>query len=130
MVIGAVLELFEDDISKPKSKFSIVVGINSSSIATVFINTLSYYDDLAPSLQALNCPISPSECAFLDHDSYVDCSELKVRDKTKINNILQKDKYRQKWILTGSKINQILSMVKNAKSISPSIKTEFGLKKD
>jgi len=91
MQIGSVLKLFVDDTRPPKEKLFIVIGLSQDGIilASVYINSeVNLVVNYSPELRALHLPISADTCDFLDYDSYVDCSQLVIRDRKIILNAL------------------------------------------
>lgn len=85
--IGAVLRLFVEDTDPPKVKYFIVVGLTQDgiSLASVYINSeVNMIMNYSLELRALHLPLSTDDCNLLDHDSFVDCSRLVIRDRERI----------------------------------------------
>lgn len=125
--IGTVLRLYVEDTNPPKVKYCIIVGNCSAEIATVFINTETKPEYLPSGLRATQLPISPSELSCLDHDSYIDCSEIRPRDKKELNELLQREPGRKEGSLSSRKIEDVVRVVKNADTISTEDKKKFNL---
>jgi hypothetical protein len=80
--IGAIVDIHDPYSAHDKHKYSIIIGISDDKffIGTVFINSLvNAYAINSPALVALQYEIKQSRYQFLDHNSYVDCSQLTDR---------------------------------------------------
>ena len=85
--IGSVLKLYVKDTKPPKEKRFIVVGktIEGLCLATVYINSeVNDNINFTPELKALHLFFQASGRDYLDHDSYVDCSQFVVRKQSEI----------------------------------------------
>lgn len=86
---GTVIRCFVTDINPPKIKFFIILGIADDycAVGTIYINTKinkNIYDTIETI--DLQIPVSPKECPFLNHNSYIDCAKLFVKDFPTLKN--------------------------------------------
>ncbi len=125
--IGTVLKLFVHDTTPPKVKYCIIVGVCSSDIATIFINSGLRPEHLPNGIQLLQLPVTTTDLPELKYDSIVDCSEIAERNKNELNTILQKEPGRKVRALSKNKVEEIVRLVKNAKTISTAQKKKFNL---
>ncbi|MFZ4526222.1 MAG: hypothetical protein ACOYOE_11945 [Chlorobium sp.] len=80
--IGSVLKLHVKDTNPPKEKRFIVVGktIDGICLATVYINSsMNKNVHYSEELQKLQLFLEADGREYLDHDSYVDCSTLYIK---------------------------------------------------
>lgn len=124
---GNVIKLYVEDTNPPKPKFLVIVGSTGGEIATVFINSRKESASIPKGIQASILPISPNELPGLDHNSFIDCSEIVARDKNEINRILQKEPFRKIGCLSKEKTDEVLRLVNNSRNISTADKKKFGL---
>jgi hypothetical protein len=77
---GSVIKIY-DRIAK-KEKWHLIVGVSDNKIltASVRINSDLNTNCIPNSLRTYHLYITKKENPFLDHDSYVDCSKLLIRD--------------------------------------------------
>lgn len=124
---GTVLKLFVQDTTPPKVKYCVIVGTCSSEIATVFINSELRPGQLPTNLQSLQFPITTDDLPVLKYDSFADCSEIAERSKGTLNSILQKEPGRKVGTLPKKKTEELVRLVRIAKTISIADKKKFGL---
>lgn len=124
MQVGSVIRIFEKNLQKVK--WFLIIADKSGELATVLINTEPKPQHLS-GVQALQLPLSKESCPCLDHDSHVDCSEIHVRPKGQINEILQKDPGREMGICPQKILEEIIRITKGADTIEPILKKKFGL---
>ena len=80
--IGTVVDILDSHSTPPKRKYSIIVAIAEDKfyIGTVYINTeVNVLTINSPELVALQYKIYQAKYPFLQHDSFVDCSDMKAR---------------------------------------------------
>lgn len=122
-----MLRLFVEETIPPKVKYLVIVGSTSDKIATVYINSDLFLNDIPVGSQAYQLPITPAELSCLIRNSLIDCSDIVERDKASINKILQIEPGRKEGALAQAKIAEVLRLVKTSKTISNSEKNKFGL---
>jgi hypothetical protein len=128
--IGAVLRLFVEDTNPPKVKYFIVVGLTQDgiSLASVYINSeVNMIMNYSQELRALHLPLSADDCNFLDHDSYVDCSRLVIRDRERIYQDLLNCPEAFVGTLSQNQLTTIRNHIIGAKTIKGKIKKKFAL---
>jgi len=88
--IGSVIRYFVNDTTPPKIKIMIVIGKSSDAltIVTVYVNSeLNTNVFRNKTMQDLQILLKKENCEYLQHDSYVDCSALHVKQ---LDNLKQK----------------------------------------
>jgi hypothetical protein len=92
--IGAVLKYHIDSITPPKPKRLIIVGFDDQKVAlaTVFINT-EINPNVFPTqaLRDLNLEFDTINRDYLDHKSYVNCSQIFEQDVESVKGLLITD---------------------------------------
>jgi hypothetical protein len=128
LCVGSVLRAFVKDTNPPKIKYYVIIGFTNDKLAlgTVYINS-----DINPNkftnaeLIDLHIPILVSELAFIDHDSFIDCSQIVERNVAAIKDLLIKDPNCHKGNLGESKLKSIFQKLKSARTISKKTKEKF-----
>ncbi len=115
--IGAVLKYWATETNPPKQKIRIVVGFSNDKVlvATLFINT-EINPNVFPTeeLRKLHLVFEKSRCEYLDHDSFVDCSQLHENPTVVSGEVANTD------------LENIKNIIKNAATITPKQKKKFG----
>lgn len=127
---GAVIRIAVPDTTPPKIKILIVVGIEDGNalLATVFINT-----DINPNvfntieLQKLQLELTKSNCPYLDHNSYADCSKIRERSYTDILEVIKKNPSSHLGELNEEDFKRVKALIKSSKTISVRLKKKYGL---
>jgi hypothetical protein len=130
---SVVVKCFVENTTPPKSKRFVIVGIaendsENSILGAVFINTLPNQNVIkTPHLKMLQLPISAKSNNFLDHDSFLDCSQIHEYEYPFIKEQLLNE---PKLIL--GKLNQqdfikMLDLLQNAQTIAPKLLKKYGL---
>jgi hypothetical protein len=119
--VGSVLKLHVTDTNPPKEKRFIVVGQSSDGIclATVYINTnVNLNIHYSEELRNLQLLLHAEGREYLDHDSYVDCSTLYIKQyPTILSECTNKPN-----VLIGTLSEEDLNIVKKKIISSPKIK--------
>lgn len=127
--VGAVLRLFVEDTNPPKVKFFIVIGLTEDrvSLASIYINSdVNMVINYSQELRDLHLPLSANDCDFLDHDSFVDCSQLQERNRERIYQDILNSPEAFVGTLNSEQLSTIRNQVINAKTIKGKIKKKFG----
>lgn len=127
---GTVFRFFVRDTYPPKPKFFIVLAADENHImvATVFINSeINNNIFPTPELKALHYKISSNTYSFLDHDSYIDCSQLRERPIENLKKDILTDPENVKGNLTVEDFTIIRDIIIRSDSISSKIKRKFNL---
>lgn len=126
---GSVLRLFVKDTNPPKTKRFIVVGISVDEIciATVYINSnLNKKAAWSIELESLNIFFEKSDRPYLDHDSWIDCSDLIIRDVSEIQSIITKRADAVIGRLSDDDLSMVIDTLKNSPTIKGKTKKRFG----
>lgn len=127
MWVGRVIKIYDTDLFNQKVKWFIVVGDKGGQLACIYINTETRPIDLTPELQGSQLPLLTAQCAFLDHDSFADCSYLMEKDKGQINEILQKEGTRYLGDMPQNILLEIIRLVRVSDSVETIYKKKYGL---
>ena len=127
---GVVIKAFVPNTNPPKEKRFVLVGEKYDKLvfATVFINTeinANIFKDA--DTRQLHLPFDDADREYLDHPSFVDCSQLIFRDKSWLEKILAEDNTRLIGEVNQEDFSLIKKTIKSAKTISISHKKNFGL---
>lgn len=130
LAVGTVIKVFLTETKPPKEKRLIIIGERFDCLyfATVFINSeinLNVFH--SAELQSLNVFFEATGRSYLKHDSYVDCSKITSRKKSDIENIIAADPGRILGEISADDYKILRQTIKNARTISPAKKKEFGL---
>ena len=90
-LIGTVLRMTVKDTIPPKVKRFIIIGesVDSLTLASVYINTeLNIKVNYNLDLQCRHITLESNGRDYLDHTSFVDCSKLKIIDRSEICEII------------------------------------------
>lgn len=132
--VGSVIRFTLDHTNPPKIKWIIIVGIATDEYAYVVINTEPRYDSpgaVPVGLQGSQLPISAKDCPFLDHDSHVNCSELKEQKKKIIDaHCKANPKEHHKGYMPKPQLRSVQELIKKAKTLEPVLKKKYGLSFD
>lgn len=129
--IGSVLKFkvsFKNGITK--YKIQVIVGINNGKtlLASVFVNS-----EINPNvfhnqnLKDLHLQLEADGRDFLDHDSFVDCSDIIEYDINETQKRLLQNPKIHIGHLSDDDLASIRDKIRGAKTISKKKKTEFGL---
>jgi len=127
---GVVLRFFVTDTTPPKIKRIIIIAIEHSRIlaATVFINSeINPAIFSSEELRKLQYKLEYAKCDFLDHDSYVDCSEIKERTADSLMKLLKSSPSVHLGELCTEEFKAIKELIKGARTIPVRIKKKFSL---
>jgi hypothetical protein len=128
--VGSVLKYFVEDTTPPKYKRMIVIGITDDkvTVATVYINSeLNTNVFRNKRMQALQIPIKKENRAYLEHDSYVDCSFLHVKQIERLNEEFKNHKLESLGKTSKEDLDLITGTLIGASTISIKQKKDFGL---
>lgn len=119
--VGSVLKLYVKDTKPPKEKRFIIVGknIDGLCLATVYINSeINENINYSPELKELHLPFQAAGRTYLDHDSFVDCSEFVIREQKEIEYAIK----NRPGVVIGTLCEMDLTAVRNKLINSPKIK--------
>jgi hypothetical protein len=127
--IGVVLKYWATETNPPKPKIRIVVGFSNDKVlvATLFINT-EINPNIFPTeeLRKLHLAFEKTRCEYLDHDSFVDCSQLHEVSYDNLVAILNENPTVVSGEVANADLEKIKNIIKNAVTITPKQKKRFG----
>lgn len=129
--VGAVLRIPVSFTTPPKVKRLIIVGFDSQNIAlaSVLINS-----EINPNkfptqrLKDLHLELDENNRDYLDHTSYVDCSQIREMEVTSIKSMLMDDPAICIGALDTTDLTNVIDKIKTAHTISNKVKKKFGFK--
>jgi hypothetical protein len=127
---GAVVRRMVPDTRPPKIKRCVIVGISDDlvSVGVVFINSDINFNVLpTKELQELQYLVSATGRDYVEHDSFVDCSQLFEHSYAALLRETQNEPGIILGKVTPADLAAIYSLVKNAKTISPKLKKKYHL---
>jgi len=127
--VGSVLKLHVKETNPPKEKRFIIVGktLDSLCLATVYINSeINPFVNFSPELQDLHCFFDATGRDYLDHDSYVDCSAIYIRNHDELHEALKTRPDALIGLLTESDLQTIRSKIVSSPKIKGKDKKRFG----
>ena len=130
LVPGSVIRCFVNDVTPPKEKYFVIIGTTSDKVlvGSIYINSVINPNRFNTAyLKSLHLPVLQADYSFLDHDSYIDCSEIYPKEYSIIAQQIKEDNGLVKGNLTPSDLNKVLSVIKGAATISTTVKKQFGI---
>ncbi len=127
---GAVFKIFAKNTNPPKIKRIVVLGINEEKtlIGHLFINSNINLQCLdTDDLRNLQIYLEASYREYLDHNSYLDCSDLKPLPIAELERIYNADPSILLGHLSAEELAEARAKAAIAKTIRPKYKRMFGL---
>lgn len=127
---GIVLKLFVSETNPPKLKRFVVIGCSQDEmqLATVYINSqINKRISFSIELECLHFKVKSIGRSWLDHDSWIDCSDLIVRQTTEIVSAVRKRPEAIIGKLSAEDFNGVISLLKTSPKIKGKTKRRFGL---
>ena len=128
--VGSVIRVFVKDTTPPKIKRFIVIGFSNDKVllGTVFINSeINQNVFNTEYLKGLNIPLDSQIYDFVDHNSFVNCSDIQERSVVEIKNLLSNDPECSKGVVSEETMKIISTTLANASTISLNKKRKFGI---
>jgi len=128
--VGAVLKFQVNDTNPPKLKRLIIVGFDDEkvSFACVFINSkINPHLFRTKILQDLHLEFEASGRAYLDHTSFVDCSQIFEKDISSVKQAVANDLGILIGELTPVDLENVRKTISGAHTITPRVKKKYGL---
>lgn len=128
--VGSIIKYFVEDTNPPKYKRIIVIGHSGDkiTIATIYINSeLNTNVFRNRRMQALQVPIEKEGREYLEHDSYVDCSFLHIKQIEKLKLEFDKNQIESLGKMSETDFDLIKGKLISADTISIKQKKEYGL---
>jgi len=124
--IGTVVAIEENGINHPKLNIILDISNGYISVASVFINSgIDPSRISSAESRALQLPITPDECPFLDHDSFVDCSRIHDKSYSEYRNVVINSMSKRKGVISNTLLQTIFEKVRQSTNISPKQKKKF-----
>jgi hypothetical protein len=130
LVPGAVIRMHVPDTNPPKIKRFVIVAEHNSDVvlATVFINSeINPNMFRSQELRNLHLPILENGRDYLDKDSFIDCSDIIVREKDVLFDKLKERPSQHIGKLSDSDLNDVLDKLQSAPTIPIRTKRDFNL---
>ena len=127
---GTVLKLFVTDTNPPKTKRFIIVGFDDDKVrlAYVYINTgINRNFAWSIELECLHLKLEARGRAYLDHDSWVDCSDIIIKETSEILDLVNKRTEAITGHLNNEDFRDIITLLRSSPKIKGKIKKRFGL---
>jgi hypothetical protein len=125
---GSVLRIHAANTTPPKTKRLVILAISNDTayVGYLFINSeINPKCFPTPALINLHLPLQISGRTYLDHDSYLDCSEIKEISFTELKAILSDDPQKHIGKLSDSDFKQATNLVRSAPTISKKQKQKY-----
>ncbi len=107
-------------IPNPKNKYVLLLKLNRPSLIFVINSDINRFIQSRPELYALQMRLPASAYTFFDHDSFINCSEVKEDFlESEIVEQLTRDPQRKKGVLRNREIGEVKQMIRIARTISP-----------
>jgi len=125
---GAVFRLHVPHTTPPKIKRFVVLGIDANKIelAFIFINSNPAPN---PALRSLQLRLPVGKCPFLDHDSYLDCSQVYEWELQTVKNQLMNSLDVHIGELNSGILKNACNAVASAKTVAKRLKNKYKIKK-
>jgi hypothetical protein len=128
--VGAVLRYHVDFTTPPKIKRFVIVGFDQQKIAlaSVLINSeINPNIFPTPELKALHLELEATNRDYLEHTSYVDCSQIIEQEVMTLKELLADDPSIHLGELDSKDLAVLLEKIRTAGTIPAKIKKKFGL---
>ena len=114
----------------PKVKRLVVLAISGDNacVGYLFLNS-RINPNVFPTagLRSLHLPFEAASRDYLDHDSYLDCSDIKDMDLDELKKIISRDPNQHIGELNDTDLKTAKETVKNAPTISKKQKEKYDL---
>lgn len=117
---GRVLYLFCNFTQPPKEKYLLIASTNPLILMFVINSEINQFKTRKPHLLNAQLPISVIDHKFLDHDSFIDCSQVVSQNDFSLKEIhsqVLKDMSRIKGTISQLLAQQIISVVNNSRTL-------------
>jgi hypothetical protein len=113
-----VIKLFCETTRPPKEKRLVIAGINPELLVFIINSEMPRFYANKPYLKIQQIPLEKQKENFLDHDSWLDCSEV-FREFTveKVREILLADTSRHLGKLSDEVVARIMDVVSESETL-------------
>lgn len=127
---GSVFKIHVTSTMPPKVKRLVVLAISGDNacVGYLFLNS-RINPNVFPTagLRSLHLPFEAASRDYLDHDSYLDCSDIKDMDLDELKKIISRDPNQHIGELNDTDLKTAKETVKNAPTISKKQKEKYDL---
>lgn len=127
---GTVLKLFVSETNPPKLKRFVVIGCSQDEVqlATVYINSqINKRISYSIELECLHFQVISKGRSWLDHDSWIDCSDLIIRETKEILSAVRQRPEAIIGKLSTEDFAGVIRLLKTSRKIKGKTKKRFGL---
>ena len=128
--VGSVLRYYKTNTIPPKLKRAVVVGFDNDKIlfASVFINS-EVNPNMFPTqrLRDLHLSFEAINRDYIDHDSFVDCSQIHVENVQTVKTLMIDDESVHIGDLSDADCEKVIETLKMAHTIPRAVKRRYGL---
>ena len=128
--VGSVLRYYKTNTIPPKLKRAVVVGFDNDKIlfASVFINS-EINPNMFPTqrLRDLHLSFEAINRDYIDHDSFVDCSQIHVENVHTVKTLMVNDMSVHIGDLSDADCEKVIEALKMAHTIPRAVKRRYGL---
>lgn len=120
--VGCVIKCFTYHTVPPKEKRFVILGINADGnyVGSVFINTNVNFNVInSQELLELQYPVKNQPNDYLDHDSFIDCSELFEFSRQDLFNLLIAEPEKALGKVSQEDLKILFNLVKSSPIIEP-----------
>ena len=128
--IGSVIKYFVKDTNPPKYKRMVIIGNSQDTItiATVYLNSeLNLNVFRNKRMKDLQISLEKEGREYLEHDSYVDCSSLHIKQINKLKEEFDNSRLESLGKISSDDLDLIKGTLISAGTISLKHKKEYGL---
>lgn len=128
VIPGSVFRVHTDKVTPPKIKIFVILAVKSEMlcVGSLFVNT-AINENCFPTqeLQNLHMPLPRNRFDFLQHDSFLDCSQIKEMGLDWLFRQIENDPSIFVGTLDERILNSAINIVRESPTISPRDKRKF-----
>jgi len=122
LVKGVIIRKYVDNITAPKPKMFVLVGLDFDSFRAIVVFINSEKTDFAlsnPEVNSRHIEITPRGYGFLQHRSYINCSQVHSLELNRLINDYFEDISQRLGDLTPEHLALVVREVNSARTVSP-----------
>ena len=127
--LGAILRYFDNNTTPPKIKRKVVVGFDTNQVLFAYVRINTEINPRlfpTPRSRNLHLELKAMGRAYIEHDSFVNCSEIEEEDMQTVLEMMKNDTSIHIGHLDQTDITDVLDKLRTAYTIEPRIKRKFG----
>lgn len=117
--VGCVVKRFCDFVDPPKTKLCLVVSHEPQCFALLINSNVTPYAQSRPHILAENVPIEAAQNSLLDHDSFVDCTQIFLLNPGQCKHEITIGQSELKGELSYASLYQVYKTVESSIELSP-----------